>query len=42
MTAIFANTLTLKDPQDAGAAKDLEETITRAPAFARIAPAWAG
>lgn len=40
MTAIFANTLTLKDPQDAGAAKDLEETITEAGAFMRRQPGF--
>ncbi|MFE7898049.1 antibiotic biosynthesis monooxygenase family protein [Streptomyces sp. NPDC057424] len=40
MTAIFANTLTLKDPENQEAAKDLEETITEAGAFMRRQPGF--
>ncbi|WP_369033860.1 MULTISPECIES: antibiotic biosynthesis monooxygenase family protein [Streptomyces] len=40
MTAIFANTLTLKDPENQEAAKDLEETITEAGAFMQRQPGF--
>ncbi|MEU3090294.1 antibiotic biosynthesis monooxygenase family protein [Streptomyces massasporeus] len=40
MPAIFANTLTLKDPENEEAAKDLEETISEAGAFMRRQPGF--
>ncbi|QKV93067.1 antibiotic biosynthesis monooxygenase [Streptomyces sp. NA02950] len=40
MAAIFANPLTLKDPENQEAAKDLEDTITEAGAFMRRQPGF--